>query len=140
MWAIYWRFLLAVITVFLLTVMAVHFLPILQPVLNPRYHPSVFWLVAMLIATAISQLTSQGLVHAFFGKNMQLRPVFWTRINLWLFGLFGFLTAFALIVQAVSSPTVWANYKLYFQPTMLTLGPLVAGSFTLHQVKHNNLL
>lgn len=140
MWAIYWRFLLAVITVFLPTVLAVKFLPILQLIPNPRYYPSAFWLVATLIAITISLFTSKGLVHAYFGKRMQLSLAFWTRINLCLFGLFGFLTGFALIIQAVSNPTVWTNYKLYFQPVMLILGPLVAGSFMLNQVKHNNLL
>ncbi|WP_100642627.1 hypothetical protein [Alteromonas facilis] len=140
MWAIYWRFLLAVLTVFLLTVLTVQFLPILQFIANSHYHPSAFWLVATFIAMAISQLTSKGLVHAYFGKRLQLCPTFWSRINVCLFGLLGFLAACALVVQAVATPAGWANYKLYFQPVVLILGPWVAGSFMLHQVKHNNLL
>lgn len=140
MWAIYWRFLLAVITVFVFTVLSVKFLPILQPITSPRYHPTAFWLVSAFIATATSLLTSQGLAHAYFGKRLQLSPKFWARINLCLFGLFCFLAAFGLIIQAVSNPVVWAIYKLYFQPTMLILSPLLAGSFMQLQVKHNNLL
>ena len=140
MWAIYWRFFLAVIVVFLLTVSAVNFLPILQSVPNPRYHPSVFWLVASSIAMASSQLTSQGLIFAFFGKRMQRSPVFWGRLSFYFFGLFASLAALALFAQAVLSPTIWAAYKLYFQPVVLILGPLVAGGFVLHQVKHNKPL
>ena len=140
MWAIYWRFLLAVIIVFLLTVSAVNFLPILQSVPNPRYHPSVFWLVASAIAMASSQLTSQGLIFVFFGKRMQMSPVFWGRLTSYFFGLFASLAALALFAQAVLPPTFWGAYKLYFQPIVLILAPLVAGSFVLHQVKHNNLM
>lgn len=139
MWAITWRFLLAVMSVFLITVFSINFLPILQSVPNPRYHPSVFWLVATLFVTAISLFTSHGLVHAFFGKRLQLHSAFWVRVNHCLLGLFGFLAVFAFVMQAVSNPMVWANYKLYFQPIMLILSPLLAGSFMQHHVKHNNL-
>lgn len=140
MWAIYWRFLLAVIIVILLTVSAVNFLPILQSVPNPRFHPSVFWLVASSIAMASSKLNSQGLIFAFFGKRMQMSTVFWGRLSRYFFGLFASLAALALFAQAVLNPTFWAAYKLIFQPIVLILGPLVTGSFLLHQVKHNNLL
>lgn len=129
MWAIYWRYMLAVITVFLLTVLAVNFLPILQLMPNSLYHPSAFWLVAAVVAMFISSLTPQGLVHLYFGKRLRLSPPFWTRINFCLFGLFAFLSVLALLIQAVATPVVWANYKLFVQPTVLILGPLVAGSF-----------
>ncbi|GGF80274.1 hypothetical protein [Alteromonas lipolytica] len=138
MWAIYWRFYLVVFSVFLLTVLVIQLLPVLPLIPNTVYHPTAFWLMAGLITFILSLFVPQGLVYACYGKRLSFRPVFWTRLHYCLYGLFGFLAAFALIVQAVASPFVWAGYKLYCQPAVLLLGPWVAVSLTLSVAKQNN--
>ena len=138
MWAIYWRFMLAVFTVFLLTVLAVQAMPILQQVPDSDFHPSVFWLVACVFSLITTQLTSRGLVHAFIGKHLPLPANLWTRINISFSALFCFLAVLGLLVPFIVIQDIWALYKLYAQPLILILGPLAASSFVLHQVKHSN--
>lgn len=140
MWAIYWRYLLAVFTLFLLTVLSVQLLPILQNIPDSHYHPTVFRLVATVFSLISALMTPRGLVHIFFGEKLPLSAPFWRRINGSLTGLFLLLAALGLLVQLAASEIVWANYKLYVQPTVLILGPFVAGFCLLRQEQREAVL
>ena len=136
MWAIYWRYLLAVIVVFFTTLLSVQQLSILSFIESTHYQPSVFWLVAAAFSILFSLPTSHGLIPLFFGDRLGFSRQFWRRLNISFTGLFIVLALLGLMIQAVAGPALWANYKLYFQPLVLVFGPLAAGSFLLRQVKH----
>jgi intracellular septation protein A len=137
MWAIYWRYLLALIIVFSVVVVVVQQLPLLSLIENNRYHPSAFWLVVAAVSTLFTATTPNGFIKFFFGGRLNLSAQFWRHLNLSFITLFLLLALLALAVQALFVTNIWGYYKLYFQPVLLVFYPLLAGSFILHRVKHN---
>jgi intracellular septation protein A len=140
MWAIYWRFLLAVFIVFSITVIVVQQFSLLTLIENSRYHPTAFWLIAAAIAATFSIATSKGLTHSFFGNRLNFSPEFWQFINASFVALFLFLALLGAAFQAFASASIWTIYKLYFQPVSLIIYPWLAGGFVLKRLKNNKLL
>jgi intracellular septation protein A len=137
MWAIYWRYLLALIIVFSVVFVVVQQFSLLSLIENKRYHPSVFWLVAVAVSTLFTAATPNGFIQFIFGSRLNLSTQFWQYLNLSFISLFLFLALLALAAQALCVSDFWGYYKLYFQPALLVFYPLLAGSFMLHWVKHN---
>jgi intracellular septation protein A len=137
MWAIYWRYLLALIIVFSVVVVVVQQLPLLSLIENHRYQPSAFWLVAAAVSAVFTAATPNGFIQFIFGSRLNLNTQFWQHLNFSFIALFLFLALLALTVQALFVSHFWGYYKLYFQPALLVFYPLLAGSFMLHRVKHN---
>jgi intracellular septation protein A len=137
MWAIYWRYLLAVISVFLITVLIEQQIEFLSFFSNENYQPTAFWLLAMFLVLCLSTFTSKGIIYLFFGERLKGRPAFWRRIHYSFIGLFLTLAFIALLASFGFSATYWAYYKLLFQPVLLVFWPLFAGGCMQYMLKNN---
>ncbi|WP_371185514.1 hypothetical protein [Thalassotalea maritima] len=138
MWSITWRYLLAVIFVFILTAFASQQLALLLLVEQERYQPSAFWLLAALFAMLFSVVTPKGLAHVIFAKRLGFASQLWRGINQSFIALFLCLTIVGLFAQLILATELWGYYKLYFQPALLVLWPVVA-SYMLDKRHHENM-
>jgi intracellular septation protein A len=138
MWAIYWRYLLAVISVFLITVLIEQQIEFLSLFSNENYQPTAFWMLAVFLSLFLSAFTSKGIIYLFFGERLKGGPAFWRRMHHSFIGLFLTLAFIALLASFAFTAEYWAYYKLFFQPTLLVFWPLFAGGYMQYMLKNDS--
>lgn len=128
MFSLFWRYIIAVILVFLTVMLAEQQFSLLALIANNNYHPTAFWLAASCVAWLTMIVLPKGLVHVIWGKVLKLPNGVWHSVNLSFVALFLCLALIGLLAQAITSELIWGVYKLYCQPLILILWPLVVSA------------
>lgn len=125
MLAIYWRTVLSIFLLIILSSFIQSGFNSLGVLNNTNFYPTLFWgFIACFFFTA--QLMNQkGLVYFFWGKRLGLDKVFWRNLSVVNIIFFISLALLAAIVYCFSSNEVWGYYKLFGQPLMLLVVPLI---------------
>lgn len=128
MFSLFWRYIIAVMLVFLTVMLAEQQFSLLALIANNNYHPTAFWLMATFVAWLTIILLPKGLVHVIWGRRLKLPNSVWHSVNLSFVALFLCLALIGLLAQAITPELIWGVYKLYGQPLTLILWPLVVSA------------
>ena len=125
MFSLFWRYIIAVILVFLTVLLAEKQFSLLALIANNNYHPRALWLATTFVAWLTMIVLPKGLVQVIWGRRLKLSNGVWRSVNLSFVALFLCLALIGLLAQAITSELIWGVYKLYCQPLTLILWPLV---------------
>lgn len=124
-WGLYWRYLISISsTVFLLAFFDSQF-ALLNNIDNTRLWPSVFWGVISLVLVVVAAFQPNGVTYIIFGKRLQLTDIVWRQFNALLLILFINLVWLGFAASQLFSPELWSMYKLFVQPAILLVAPLL---------------
>ncbi|QBY04222.1 hypothetical protein E2K93_07400 [Thalassotalea sp. HSM 43] len=137
MWSIYWRSLLGVVLVIGLTSFLYRHLSVLELIVNPNYHPAIFWCLTSLIFSVASLFERNGLAYVFWGKKLQYTKHYWRSLNLITIVFFLAFAVLSIVIHYSFNEVFWSYYKLFAQPVLLLLCPLLFGSLLKYISKHN---
>ncbi|NMP17926.1 hypothetical protein HII16_16450 [Thalassotalea sp. Y01] len=140
MWSIYWRSLIGIVLAIGLSSFLHQHLGILELIANPNYHPAIFWCSTSLIFSVVSLFQSNGLVYIFWGKKLRYTKNYWCSLNLIIISFFLVLAFLSIVIHYSFNEVFWSHYKLFAQPVILLLCPLLFGNLLKCITKHNNFL
>lgn len=124
-WGLYWRYLISMSSsVFVLTFINSQF-ALLNNIDDTGLWPSVFWGVISLVLVVVAAIQPNGITYIIFGKRLQLTDLVWRQFNLILLAIFVSLVCLGFIASQLFNPEFWPMYKLYVQPAILLVVPLL---------------
>jgi intracellular septation protein A len=124
-WGLYWRYLISISsTVFLLTFFNTQF-SLLNNISNTKLWPSVFWGVISLVLLVVTAFQPNGVTYIIFGKRLLLADLVWRQFNLILLVIFVNLVWLGFAASQLFSTELWSMYKLFVQPAILLVMPLL---------------
>jgi intracellular septation protein A len=134
-WGLYWRYLISISsTVFLLTFFNTQF-SLLNNISNTKLWPSVFWGVISLVLLVVTAVQPNGVTYIIFGKRLQLTDLVWRQFNLILLAVVVNLVCLGFAASQVFSLELWSIYKLYVQPAILLVAPVIAAWYVTFKVE-----
>ncbi|MDF3123825.1 hypothetical protein [Rheinheimera sp. 1928-s] len=124
-WGLYWRYLISTsLSVFLLTLSDSQ-LSLLNNISDTGLWPSVFWGVISFVLVVVTAVQPNGVTYIIFGKRLQLTDLVWRQFNLILLILLINLVWLAFAASQLFSSELWSIYKLFVQPAILLVVPLL---------------
>lgn len=124
-WGLYWRYLISIsASVFLLAFFDSQF-ALLNNIDNTDLWPSVFWGFISLVLVVVTAVQPNGVTYIVFGKKLQLTDLVWRQFNAVLLILLINLVWLGLAVSQLFSTEFWSMYKLFVQPAILLVVPLL---------------
>lgn len=124
-WGLYWRYLISIsASVFLLAFFDSQF-ALLNNIDNTDLWPSVFWGFISLVLVVVTAVQPNGVTYIVFGKKLQLTDLVWRQFNAVLLILLINLVWLGFAASQVFSLELWSMYKLYVQPAILLVAPLL---------------
>jgi intracellular septation protein A len=99
---------------------------------NTGLWPSVFWGIISLVLLVVAAFQPNGVAYIIFGKRLQLTDLVWRQFNLILLTIFVNLVWLGFAASQLFSPELWSIYKLFVQPAILLVMPLL-GAFWVNQ-------
>lgn len=124
-WGLYWRYLISIsASVFLLAFFDSQF-ALMNNIGDTGLWPSVFWGVISFVLVVVTSVQPNGVTYIIFGKRLQLTDLVWRQFNLILLTIFVNLVWLGFAASQVFSPELWSMYKLYVQPAILLVAPLL---------------
>lgn len=134
-WGLYWRYLISIsASVFLLAFFDSQF-ALLNNIDDTGLWPSVFWGVISLVLVVVTAIQPNGITYVIFGKRLQLPDLVWRQFNLILLAIFVSLVCLGFIASQLFNTEFWPIYKLYVQPAILLLAPLVGAWWVTFKVE-----
>ena len=134
-WGLYWRYLISIsLSVFLLAFFDSQF-PLLNNIDDTRLWPSVFWGVISLVLVVVTAVQPNGVTYIIFGKRLQLTDLVWRQFNLILLILLINLVWLGFAASQLFSPELWSIYKLFVQPAILLVAPLLGACWVTKTVE-----
>ncbi len=131
-WGLYWRYLISIsASVFLLAFFDSQF-ELMNNIGNTGLWPSVFWGIISLVLLVVAAFQPNGVAYIIFGKRLQLTDLVWRQFNLILLTIFVNLVWLGFAASQLFSPELWSIYKLFVQPAILLVMPLL-GAFWVNQ-------
>lgn len=91
--------------------------------------PAAFFGSFALIFFLVSLMQNKGLAYLVWGNKLKLSTAVWRRFNLMLVALFIALAGCGWLFSMLLNPQLWSLYKLYGQPVLLLLWPLLGARF-----------
>ena len=129
MWGLYWRSLISIsASVFLLAFFDSQF-ALLNNIANTGLWPSVFWGVISIVLVVVTAFQPNGVTYIIFGKKLQFTERVWRQFNLILLVIFVNLVWLGFAASQLFSSELWSMYKLFAQPTILLIVPLLGASW-----------
>jgi intracellular septation protein A len=136
-WGLYWRYLISISsTVFLLTFFDSQF-ALMNNIDDTGLWPSAFWGVISLVLLVVTAVQPNGVTYIVFGKRLQLTDLVWRQFNLILQILLINLVWLGFAASQVFSLELWSIYKLYVQPAILLVAPLLGAWWVNQKVKED---
>src|SRR3990167_5137269 len=133
-WGLYWRYLISIsLFVFLLAFFDSQF-ALLNNIDNTGLWPSVFWGVISLVLLVVAAFQPNGVAYIIFGKRLQLTDLVWRQFNLILLILLINLVWLGFAASQVLSLELWSMYKLYVQPAILLVAPLLGAWWVTYKI------
>lgn len=124
-WGLYWRYLISIsLSVSLLAFFDSQF-PLLNNIDDTRFWPSVFWGVISLVFLVVTAVQPNGVTYIIFGKRLQFTERVWRQFNLILLVIFVNLVWLGFAASQLFNAELWSMYKLFAQPTILLIVPLL---------------
>lgn len=124
-WGLYWRYLISISSsVFLLAFFDSQF-ALMNNIGDTGLWPSVFWGVISLVLVVVAAFQPNGVTYIIFGKRLQLTDLVWRQFNLILLILLINLVWLGFAASQLFSPELWSIYKLFVQPAILLVMPLL---------------
>ena len=134
-WGLYWRYLISISSaVFLLAFFDSQF-ALLNNIDDTKLWPSVFWGVISLVLVVVTAIQPNGITYIIFGKRLQLTDLVWRQFNLILLILFINLVGLGFAASQLFSPELWSIYKLFVQPAILLVAPLLGAWWVNQKVR-----
>jgi intracellular septation protein A len=134
-WGLYWRYLISIsASVFLLAFFDSQF-ALMNNISNTKLWPSVFWGVISLVLVVVAAFQPNGVTYIIFGKRLQLTDHVWRQFNLILLILLINLVWLGFAASQLFSPELWSIYKLFVQPAILLLIPLLGAWWVTQKVE-----
>ncbi len=134
-WGLYWRYLISIsLFVFLLAFFDSQF-ALLNNIDNTGLWPSVFWGVISLVLLVVAAFQPNGVAYIIFGKRLQLTDLVWRQFNLILLILLINLVWLGFAASQVLSLELWSMYKLYVQPAILLVAPLLGAWWVTYKIE-----
>ena len=134
-WGLYWRYLISISSaVFLLAFFDSQF-ALMNNIDDTGLWPSVFWGVISLVLVVVAAFQPNGVGYIIFGKRLQLTDLVWRQFNLILLILLINLVWLGFAASQVFSPELWSMYKLYIQPAILLVVPVIAAWYVTFKVE-----
>jgi intracellular septation protein A len=135
MWGLYWRYLISIsLFVFLLAFFDSQF-SLLNNIGDTGLWPSVFWGVISLVLVVVSAFQPNGVTYIIFGKRLQFTDLVWRQFNLILLILLINLVWLGLAVSQLFSTEFWSMYKLFVQPAILLVVPLLGAWWVTYKIE-----
>ena len=129
MWGLYWRYLISIsLSVFLLAFFDSQF-SLLNNIANTGLWPSMFWGVISIVLVVVTAFQPKGVTYIIFGKKLQFTERVWRQFNLILLVIFVNLVWLGFAASQLFSSELWSMYKLFAQPTILLIVPLLGASW-----------
>lgn len=134
-WGLYWRYLLAMsLSVFLLVFFDSQF-ALLNNIDDTKLWPSVFWGAISLVLVVVTAVQPNGVTYIIFGKRLQLTDLVWRQFNLILLTIFVNLVWLGFAASQVFSLELWSMYKLFVQPAILLVAPLLGAWWVTYKIE-----
>lgn len=108
---------------------------LLNNITNIQLWPSVFWGVISLVLVVITAFQPNGVTYIIFGKRLQLTDLVWQKFNVVLLILFINLVWLGFAASQLFSPELWSMYKLFVQPAILLVVPVIAAWYVTFKVE-----
>lgn len=125
MWGLYWRYLISIsLSIFLLAFFDSQF-ALMNNIGDTSLWPSVFWGVISFVLVVVTAVQPNGVTYIIFGKRLQLTDLVWRQFNLILLTIFVNLVWLGFAASQLFSPELWSIYKLFVQPAILLVMPLL---------------
>ncbi|WP_408636157.1 hypothetical protein [Rheinheimera faecalis] len=94
----------------------------------------MFWGVISLVLVVVTAVQPNGVTYIVFGKRLQLTDLVWRQFNLILLILLINLVWLGLAVSQLFSPELWSMYKLFVQPAILLVAPMLGAWWVTQKV------
>ena len=135
MWGLYWRYLISIsLSVFLLAFFDSQF-SLLNNIANTGLWPSMFWGVISIVLVVVTAFQPNGVTYIIFGKRLLLGDLVWRQFNLILLILLINLVWLGFAASQLFSPELWSIYKLFVQPAILLVAPVIAAWYVTFKVE-----
>ncbi|MFT6778246.1 MAG: intracellular septation protein A [Paraglaciecola sp.] len=125
LFAVYWRTILATVLLIVTFSFVQQQINILAIAGNINYFPTLFWCFIAFVFFVFTIFLSNGLVFFLWGSALNLNNSFWRKFNISTVIFFIALSLLALVVHSSFDNDIWAYYKLFGQPSMLLIIPLL---------------
>lgn len=134
-WGLYWRYLISIsLFVFLLAFFDSQF-SLLNNIGDTGLWPSVFWGIISSVLVVVAAFQPNGVAYIIFGKRLQLTDLVWRQFNLILLILLINLVWLGFAASQLFSPELWSIYKLFVQPAILLVVPLLGAWWVNQKVR-----
>jgi hypothetical protein len=130
-WGLYWRYLISIAFALLLLAFLFERIDVLNEPANTTLLPTFAWASITLLFALICLVQNKGFAYLFFGRRLELSTCVWRWFNASIIVMFIGLSLLAWLVNALVDADVWGLYKLYVQPSIMLLFPLISACYVL---------
>ncbi|KGK01570.1 septation protein IspZ [Thalassotalea sp. ND16A] len=135
MWGIYWRYLVSLVLVLILSATLDYQFGLLDGTEYLSFKPTIVWVSIAIVLSLFALIQSKGLPYVFLGYRLSINGNVWKKFNTILISFFIALSILNYVVYMVAGLEFWKIYKLFGQTSLLIIFPLFSAWYVVRQSK-----